>query len=109
LVVSLQRIECGDDLQRMVRWTFIDSSGHPGRRSGPADPAGGRVPAAGVLVGACLWALGSAVAGAVVGMAALVAVAGDPPAWFPPSVLAVGTAAVLVAALLTVAVLVGIG
>ncbi|HEX5997671.1 MAG TPA: hypothetical protein VFY84_21235, partial [Jiangellales bacterium] len=92
------------------------------------------VPPAGVLVVACLWALGSAVVGAVVGAAALIAVAGHPPTWYPLSVLtaggvalistvgglllagirwlrwkllAIGTTAVIVAGLMTVTVLAG--
>jgi hypothetical protein len=48
-------------------------------------------PSAGALVGASLWALGSAIVTAVVGVAALIILAGDPPTWYQPSMLTTGT------------------
>jgi hypothetical protein len=105
----------------------------------PANLAGQdstRQPPAGVLVGASLWALALGVAGAVTGAAALITVAGDPPMWYPPAILAtgavsligaigglrlvevawlrwkllaLGTAAITVTALLTVAAITGLG
>jgi hypothetical protein len=41
-------------------------------------------------VATCLWALGLAVAGAAVGVAALFVLAGDPPTWYPPAVVIAG-------------------
>lgn len=101
-----------------------------------ADEYAAPQPSAGVLVGVSLWALALAVVGAVTGAAALITVAGDPPAWYPPAILAtgalsltvtigglrlvekawlrwkllgMGTAAIIVTALLTVAAISGVG
>jgi hypothetical protein len=92
-------------------------------------------PPAAALVGASLWALGSAIVTAAVGVAALIILAGDPPTWYQPSMLttgivslagtigglclvevarvrwkllAIGSTAIIIAALLTVAALTGI-
>jgi hypothetical protein len=103
-----------------------------------ADAADGRKPgpSAAALVGASLWALGSAIVSVVVGAAALITVAGDPPTWYRPSMLmigavsltgtigglrlveiawlrwkllAIGSTAIIIAALLTVAAITDIG
>jgi hypothetical protein len=98
------------------------------------DRYGRPVPSPAALVGVSLWALGSGIVGSLVAVAALITIAGDPPAWYQPSMLvtgglslaatigglwlaemawlrwkllAIGTAAIVVAALLTVAALTG--
>jgi hypothetical protein len=86
----------------------IDTSTYAGRPYGrPASASGIRSrhieaagvrppgPPAAVLVGASVWALGSAVVSAVVGAAALVTVAGDPPTWYKPSMLAIGAVSLI--------------
>jgi hypothetical protein len=87
-------------------------------------------------VGASLWALGTALVGAIVAVAALIAVANDSPTWYPLSMLVtggigltgtigglrladiawlrwkllgIGSAAIIVAGLLTITALTGTG
>jgi hypothetical protein len=135
----------------MRKWATMDNSQRSGRLLGQPGPAGwagdetwqsnvvdrqgSRAPSAAALVAASLWALASAIVSAAVAAAALITVAGDPPTWYQPSMLAIGsvslaatigglwlagiarlrwkllaigTAAIIVAALLTVAALAGI-
>jgi hypothetical protein len=109
---------------------------HEPWQTNPADPHTTPQPSTGVLVGVSLWALALAVLGAVTGAAALITIVNGPPMWYPPSILAagavsltviigglrlvevawlrwklfaLGTAAVIVAALMTVAAISGIG
>jgi hypothetical protein len=75
----------------------IDSSAHYGPwQPNLADQYSTPQPSTGVLVAVSLWALALAVVGAVTGAAALITVAGDPPTWYPPSILATGAASLTV-------------
>ena len=72
----------GDRVATPVGVASVPSRGGAAARSSAS-------PSSTALAGACLWAAGLSVVGAVVGAGALVVLARGAPAWYPSAVLAV--------------------